>query len=167
MFAGKTTALLQTCLRNEHKLLIVKPALDTRSPKNKIKNHNGIEFKCYDIEAPQNILKLITEDTNHVLIDETQFFPKSILKVVSELLNKKINVTLAGLLHDSNQCHFGSMPVLLAQANKKIELFAQCNYCNHPASLTVRKTQNSQTIQVGGKESYLASCITCRLKENV
>lgn len=161
MFAGKTSFLLNTCGDSENNL-VFKPITDKRSPKNKIKSHDGHEYTCIDIQSPVEILQHIKHNTKNICIDELQFFSEGIMEVIQTIVNRGVNVTASGLLLDSNGNYFGSMKKLLAIANRKIELYSQCSNCNKPASHTIRKNKSKDLIHLGGEESYIVSCSNCK-----
>ena len=114
MFSGKTEELIKQLkeanLANQ-KTLIVKPKIDSRYEKNKIVSHNNTSLDCMPIDSSKEIIKLV-QDVKVVGIDEAQFFDSNITDVCQKLIDKGIQVIVAGLDMDYKKNPFGQMPNL-------------------------------------------------------
>jgi thymidine kinase len=106
----------------------------------------------------------------HVIaIDEAQFLDDAVCDVASSLAMRGRRVLLAGLDTDFRGLPFGPMPQLMAIAEVVDKLHAICVLCGAPATRTQRLIEgepaawNSETIMVGGRESYEARCRACHV----
>jgi thymidine kinase len=117
-----------------------KPDIDTREKTIHSRSSN-VEYECILIPSknPEKIFDYINGQ-KVVLLDEAQFFDKSIAKVVNTLMDNKINVVAAGLDLDYRREPFGSMPELLALATYVKKLHAICDEpnCNELGIFTRR-----------------------------
>lgn len=164
MFSGKTEELIKQLkeanLANQ-KTLIVKPKIDSRYEKNKIVSHNNTSLDCMPIDSSKEIIKLV-QGVKVVGIDEAQFFDSNITDVCQKLIDKGIQVIVAGLDMDYKKNPFGQMPNLLSMADKITKLRAECHNCGQPANFSYRiSEENNQQIMLGEKKEYEARCRNC------
>src|SRR5690606_19055373 len=93
-----------------------------------------------------------------------QFFDEGIVDLVNQLAEKGIRVIVAGLELDFRGEPFGSLPRLLALADKVGKLPAICMICGEPASRSERLVDgrpakyNDPVVIVGAAEMYEARC---------
>jgi len=176
MWSGKTTELLRQYDRKMHakvKCLLVKHGIDTRyQSQNHVVTHvntYGLHTKgqavVYDtISALIHGEGLFADNkTDTVFIDEIQFFPDKHLCL--ELLNVGIDVVLAGLNGDFNQCMFPGMDALFAAASDIRMFTAICGLCHRedaPYSSKLQKGGNQQSIDIGGADKYIPTCLKCK-----
>lgn len=176
MFSGKTDELIRLIGRAEHgakKVQVFKPMVDDRwGAKNTIKSHSGAEHDATPVGSSLDILENLKEKLDVVFVDEIQFFDKQVVDVVEELLNRDIEVVVAGLPLDFRGEEFGEMPALLARADDISRLTAICkcpeddgdHTCGEEATRTQRFIDGNPSsyydpvVQIGGKESYAARC---------
>lgn len=182
MFSGKTGELIDQMERQEiagKVTAIFKPSIDKRYSVKEVVTHSGyrVDAHCVDKDNPQDILRIIQElalkghKVNVVGIDEAQFFTSQIIEVVEELIKKGVDVVVAGLPTDFTDRDFGSMPSLIAKADKIIAKTAICTFqfedgtrCGADATKTQRLVngepahEDDPIILVGGKEAYEARC---------
>jgi thymidine kinase len=95
-------------------------------------------FDAVPIQFAADILLHLEPDTTVVGVDEAQFFDENVISVVQELADRKMRVLVAGLDLDFRAEPFGSMPILMAMAEKVDKLEANCMVCvpgcdPHPA----------------------------------
>lgn len=167
MYAGKTTALigeLTIALDNYKKALIIKPIIDKRYAEDDIVSHDGVSIKEM---ADVDILRLAVDDVptsaqlkniDTLLVDEAQFFSK-LGDHIDNILALGIDIVAVGLDMDSNGVPFGSMPTLLAKANKVYKLTATCSVCDGIATRTYRKPDAAKDqVLIGGTETYEPRC---------
>ena len=87
--------------------------------------------------------------------------------VCAQLADEGRRVIVAGLDQDFRGEPFGSLPLLMAQAEDVTKLQAICMSCGAPASRTQRLIDGrpayyeDATILVGASEVYEARCRTC------
>lgn len=169
MFSGKTgklVAMVDVFGRMGHRVLTVKPIIDSRYGNfAEIHSHDHKTSKAIviDGEAPEIVLeKIVKEHPNKVIFDEVQFFEKSkVKKVVAELKKLGIDVIAAGLLYDYKREPFGATPDLMGLADERMELLAICQKCGNLARHTERVGGGKGTVEVGAADKYIASCDKC------
>ena len=163
MFAGKSELLIHRLKRASYankNIVAFKPAIDNRYSVEKIASHSGHTFDSIPVKNVLDITNYITNDTQVIGIDEAQFFDDSIIQIV-ELLSKNVDVYVAGLDLDSAGKPFGSMPHLLAIADKVTKVSAVCMKCGADATRSQRLVSNSEQVMVGANGTYEARCRKC------
>lgn len=174
MFSGKTEELMRRIKRAEfakQNVLTLKHQLDKRKSHTCLVSHSGQEHAALpihdDSSSIEQILTLTTPLTTVVGIDEIQFFPQSIIHVITELVNRGIRVIVAGLDLDFRGEPFGIMPQLLSMADDVQKLKAICVICRNDAHHTQRIVNGAPAkyddpiILVGAEECYEARCRDC------
>jgi thymidine kinase len=167
MFSGKTEELIRRLRRAtiaKEKVQVFKPAVDIRYAVEKVTSHAGMDFDAVPVECAADILDHIEPDTQVIGIDEAQFFDPEIIPVAQTLANRAIRVIVAGLDQDFRGEPFGSMPTLMALAERVDKLTAICMVCGQPASRTQRLVNGKPAryhdpiVIVGASEMYEARC---------
>lgn len=167
MFSGKTEELIRRLKRAtiaRQKVQVFKPLIDIRYDAEKVTSHAGIVYDALPVKDSREVLVNLAPETTVVGIDEAQFFDEGIVDLVNQLAEKGIRVIVAGLELDFRGEPFGSMPRLLALAEKVDKLQAICMICGEPASRTQRLVDgrpakyNDPVVIVGAAEMYEARC---------
>lgn len=167
MFCGKTEELIRRLKRAviaRQKVQVFKPVIDQRYSVDKVTSHAGTAFDAVSIASAADILRSLETDTTVVGIDEAQFLEPDIVPIVRSLAAKGIRVIVAGLDLDFRGEPFGSMPVLMAEAERVDKLQAICMVCGEPASRTQRLVNGNPAyyedpiVIVGAAEMYEARC---------
>jgi thymidine kinase len=167
MFSGKTEELIRRLRRAtiaRQKVQVFKPAIDIRYAVEKVKSHSGNDFAATPIKTSKDILPHLASDTTVVGIDEAQFLDAEIVPLVQSLADKGLRVIVAGLDQNFRGEPFGSMPVLMALAEKVDKLSAICMVCGEPATRTQRLVNGKPAkfddplVVVGASEMYEARC---------
>lgn len=170
MFSGKSEELISRLKRAELAQLQVcafKPRLDDRITIEYIHSHSGNKFKVIALENPEDIIPFLTDDISIIGIDEVQFFPKEIIKIIIDLVDSGRRVITAGLDLDFRGIPFGHMPTLMAIADKVTKLKAVCIKCGKDAHFTQRLIDGKAAkfddpiILIGAQECYQARCRDC------
>jgi thymidine kinase len=170
MFSGKTEELLRRLRRAtiaKQKIQVFKPRLDHRYGVERVTSHDGLHVDAQPVARARDILDLIAPDTTVVGIDEAQFFDEEIPNVIQELAETGKRVIATGLDMDFRGQPFGSMPILLAQAESVEKVRAICVICGDVASRTQRLVDgrpaacDDPIIVVGASETYEARCRAC------
>lgn len=169
MFSGKTgklVAMVEVFTRMGHKVLTVKPKLDTRySHKEEIHSHDHRTSHALvvDGESPNSIIeKILADGADKVIFDEVQFFDKEkIKKVILDLKKRGLHVIAAGLMYDFRRHPFGATPELLGLADESLELMAVCQKCGSLARHSERVGGSKNQVFVGAGDTYIAVCETC------
>ena len=167
MFCGKTEELIRRLRRAiiaKKKVQVFKPAIDNRYVVEKVHSHAGMEIDAIPIDDIMDIYKYLKADTDVVGIDEAQFFSTRIVEVGENLVDHGIRVIFAGLDTDFRGEPFGSMPQLMARAERVDKLHAICMVCGEDACRTQRLVDGKPAnyddplVIVGTAEMYEARC---------
>jgi thymidine kinase len=171
MFSGKSEELIRRLRRAKiakQRVVVFKPALDTRYATEQIVSHNGMALDAYATDNPQDIIDhVIKHGIDVVGIDEVQFFPKEIINAICQLVALGKQVIVGGLDLDFRGVPFGPMPTLLAIADEVTKLQAICSKCGCNAHFSQRLVNgkpakfNDPIILVGAQETYQARCRGC------
>ncbi|HZW61312.1 MAG TPA: thymidine kinase [Candidatus Babeliales bacterium] len=173
MFSGKSEELIRRLRRAKiarQKVVIFKNGLDDRhiNAYEYVVSHDGNKIEAHPVHDVTDV-KLIARhlQADVIGIDEVQFFPKEIIRVICDLIELNKRVIVAGLDLDFRGVPFGPMPILLAIADKITKLQAICSLCGIDAHFTQRLVNNEPAkyddpiILVGAQESYQARCREC------
>lgn len=162
MFAGKSELLIHRLNRASYakkRIVAFKPAIDNRYSEQEIASHSGLKYKCVCITNPYEIYDFLGNNIVDVVgIDEAQFFPKDIETIVQDLNTWNIDIYITGLDLDSKGNPFGSMPYLLALADKVTKVSAVCMLCGEDATRSQRVVDSTEQVLVGATDSYEARC---------
>jgi thymidine kinase len=164
MFSGKTEELLRLLRRASiggRSVLLVRPAVDTRSPAQVAESRSGARYACTSVAAATDIAgTVMSSPVEVVAIDEIEFFGKEVADVANRLATDGYQVIVAGLDTDFAGRPFGALPTLLAQADSVTKLTAVCTFpgCGADATRTQRLVDNQPAaiddplIVIGGTE---------------
>ena len=167
MFSGKTDELIRRLIRAtiaKQKVQVFKPAIDIRYAVEKVASHAGSTFDAIPVESAAEIRSRLDKDTTVVGIDEAQFFDPEVVIIARELAGRGVRVLIAGLDTDFRGEPFGSMPVLMSEAEDVSKLHAICMVCGDDASRTQRLVNgkparhDDPVVIVGASELYEARC---------
>ena len=163
MFAGKSELLIHRLKRASYakkNIIAFKPAIDNRYSVTEIASHSGQTYKSIAVKSATDITDYITNDIDVIGIDEAQFFDNYIIDLV-EILSSKVDIYVAGLDLDSAGKPFGSMPYLLAIADKVTKVSAVCMKCGADATRSQRLVNSKEQVMVGASGTYEARCRKC------
>jgi thymidine kinase len=167
MFSGKTEELIRRLRRAgiaRQKVQVFKPAIDNRYAVEKVKSHAGMDFDAIPVRAAADITTFLEADTTVVGIDEAQFLDAEVIPLVRALADRGVRVIVAGLDQDFRGEPFGSMPTLLALAERVDKLQAICMVCGEEGTRTQRLVNgrpahyHDPVVIVGASEMYEARC---------
>jgi len=170
MFAGKTEELIRRATQAGfagQKVQAFKHTLDNRYHEEALISHSGTRFPATAVPTAGEILVLIREETRVVAIDEAHFFDPELPEVCEKLANQGIRVIVAGLDLDFRGKPFGSVPILMAQAEDVIKLRSICVICGSWATRSQRlingrpASYDDPVILVGASGVYEARCRGC------
>lgn len=181
MFSGKSEELLRRLRRAEiagHKVVVVKPTIDHRYSQKEVVSHAGSKMPALVVNEISD-LRFETVGYDVVGIDEVQFFDgknsfssghEDFLIETLLTMSKRQLVIVSGLDMTYRGEPFGSMPTLMAVADRVEKLNAVCHSCGQDAMMTQRLVDGKPapftgpTIEVGGIETYEARCRNCYQK---
>jgi thymidine kinase len=168
MFSGKTEELLRRLRRAEiakQNIVLVRPAIDTRSEEGIVLTHNGTKMPSIVAKNSSFVLDL-AQYYDVIGIDEVQFFNRDLIDVILYLTRQRV-VICSGLDTNYRYEPFGIVPELMAYAEKVDKLTAICNSCGNEATRTQRLINgkpasfSGDEIMIGGLETYQARCRNC------
>ncbi|MCB1051474.1 MAG: thymidine kinase [Acidobacteria bacterium] len=150
------------------KVLLVKPALDTRFGFAHIRSRAGLEKPADVLLHPDSVLPFADfEACDCLLVDEAQFLSPAVIDQLREVTRRlKVPVICYGLRTDFRTHLFEGARRLLEIADAIEEIKTTCNFCNRKAIFNL-KFLNGQpslegpTIDLGAEEKYLPACHAC------
>lgn len=142
MFSGKTAELVRLLRRAEiagRRVVLVRPALDSRETGSKVRSRAGVNFRAKVVEGATAIPAAVTAARAAVVgIEEAEFFGPDLPAVVEALAAEGRDVIVSGLDTDFLGRPFGSLPTLLAIADQVTKLTAICTVCGEEATRSQR-----------------------------
>ena len=169
-FNGKSEELIRRVKRAiiaRRAVQVFKPAIDDRFGNALVRSHDGDSFVARPVRSSADISRSVEPETSVVGIDEVQFFESGIVDVVRSLVVSGRRVICAGLDLDFRGEPFGSVPLLLALAERVDKLEAICVVCGEAATRTQRIVNgvpaffDEPIIVIGAQEAYEARCRGC------
>src|SRR5512138_1999647 len=114
MFSGKSEELIRRVRRAliaKKRVQVFKSHLDERyAGIYHVSSHDGRTVEAIPIDTPEQIARMVHDDTQVVAIDEAQFLDASIVPLVTSLANRGVRVIIAGTDSDFRGEPFGPMP---------------------------------------------------------
>ncbi len=168
MFSGKTEELIRRLRRAQiarRRVQVFKPRIDDRYVQYAIASHSDLRLEATPVDQPAEILKLVSDRTEVIGIDEAQFFAPDIVSVCERLANLGKRVIVAGLDQDYLGRPFDPVPALMAVAEYVTKTLAVCSHCGAPANrsqrLAAAQAESSARVVVGAAQTYEARCRRC------
>jgi thymidine kinase len=163
MYAGKTSALLQKILWDNHcgnSVIVLKPEIDKRYSEDKIQTHNHLSYECVNMKSWTQInTDLDLQIYNSVYLDEVQFMDTTdTVANTVRLLSMGVNVIAAGLNQDSLGRPFETTALLMALSDDIQLISSICNVCGRPATRTQRLVDDGDRVIVGSHGVYEPRC---------
>ncbi len=163
MFSGKTEELLRRLRRAkiaQIKMVIFKPAIDTRYSEYRIVSHDTNYFPSLSINESKDIIKN-SQEASLIALDEAQFFDEGIIEVLETLAIQGKRIIVAGLDMDYKGLPFGPMPKIMAIAEYVTKLNAICVKCGGLGTHSYRLSDRSGLVLLGEKDHYEPRCRKC------
>jgi thymidine kinase len=173
MNAGKSAHLLMVrhnYIERGQRVLIFKPAIDTRAGERAIWTRMGLEAQAdavlmpdSDLKAVYSILVATLGPVDCVLVDEAQFLtPRQVEDLCRIADEQQIPVMAFGLRADFRGDLFPGSAALFAMADRIEEMKTIC-WCGRKATMNARlidgkTSKEGPQVQVGGNESYISLC---------
>jgi thymidine kinase len=160
MFSGKTEELIRRLVRARiarQRVVVFKPAIDTRYAMEDVVTHGGVRLPCVPVERASDIEARVG-DAEVIGIDEAQFFDLSLVGVANRLANGGRRVVIAGLDQDFRGEPFEPLPQLLAVAEYITKNLAVCMVCGGPADRSQRLIARDVRVVLGSGDAYEARC---------
>lgn len=149
-------------------VLILKPALDDRFGREKVRSRAGIEKDADMLIEHDTLLNFDDfEGISCVLVDEVQFLSPDFIDQLRELSRvKDIPVICYGLRTNFKTYLFDGSKRMMELADSIEEIKTTCYYCNSKAIMNLKHvnglaTNEGPAIQLGAEESYFPVCYKC------
>lgn len=163
MFAGKTSMLLRrvTQARAAGRVVqVVRPAMDHRSAAHAIQTHGGERMQACSVATAHEVRAAVGQ-ADMAVIDEAHFFGAELAGACATLLDRGVDVIVAGVDIDHFGRDFEPFPALIAMARVVHRLQGTCARCGQPSTHTQRMVPDGARIVVGGVEAYQPRCAAC------
>lgn len=154
------------------KVILMKPDLDTRFAKDRIRSRAGLEMAADILIIDETSLRGVDyTGISCILVDEAQFLSA---KVIEELryisLEWDLPILCYGLRTDFKTNLFEGSARLMELADSIEEVKATCHYCNRKSIMNLKHVQGVATnegvsIDLGAEEKYYAACYKCYRRE--
>jgi len=154
------------------KVCLIKPELDIRFGKEKIKSRAGLEKQADLLVKPDTTLdfKKFT-NVSCILVDEAQFLSEYLINQLREIsVTLHIPVICYGLRTDFKSRLFEGSRRLMEVADSIEEVKCTCHFCSKKAIMNLKHvnglaTVEGPSIQLGCEELYFPTCYSCYNKQ--
>lgn len=154
------------------KILLMKPDLDTRFSKERIKSRAGLEMKADLLIVNEGSLQeLDYEGVSCILVDEAQFLSAKVIEGLRQIaLSLEIPVLCYGLRTDFKSYLFEGSARLMELADSIEEVKATCHFCNRKSIMNLKHvngvaTSEGPSVELGAEEKYFPACYSCYSRE--
>jgi thymidine kinase len=154
------------------KIILMKPDMDIRFGKDRIKSRAGLETQADLLIVDEHSLcGLDYSGVSCILVDEVQFLSA---KVIDELrriaLDFDIPILCYGLRTDFKSNLFEGAARLFELADSIEEVKATCHYCNRKSIMNLKHVNGLATcegpsVELGAEEKYFPTCYKCYRRE--
>lgn len=173
--SAKTLNLLAVAhnYRNQgKKICLIKPELDTRFGREKIKSRAGLEKEADILVKPDTQLDFKQfSNVSCILVDEAQFLSEYLINQLREItVLLHIPVICYGLRCDFKSKLFEGSKRLMEVADSIEEIKCTCNFCNKKSVMNLKHvnglaTVEGPSVQLGCEELYFPVCFDCYKKQ--
>lgn len=154
------------------KVLLMKPDLDTRFGKERIKSRAGLEMQAdLLIEGVHSLRQFDYHDIDCILVDEAQFLSKEVIEDLRRItLEFDVPVLCYGLRTDFKSHLFDGSLRLMELADSIEEVKATCHYCDRKSIMNLKHVNGIATcegpsVELGAEEKYVPACYKCYRKK--
>jgi thymidine kinase len=173
MFSGKTDELIRRArdaVQAGRHVVVLKPAIDTRHPPDRIVSHSGNSFAASSAASSADIIAAAA-GAQAVFVDEVQFFDAGLVDAADLLRAQGVDVVGAGLDLDFRREPFPTTRAL-GEAAARVQRFeARCGRCGRAATVTQRLVGGrpaplgDSVVRIGDEELYEPRCEQCWAEE--
>jgi len=150
------------------RVLVMKPSLDDRFGKERVKSRAGLERDADLLVEPGSKLDPSQfSGINCVLVDEAQFLSKELVDQLRAIsCDMDIPIICYGLRTDFRTDLFDGSRRLLEVADEISEVKTTCFFCDSRALFNLKfangkPTREGPAIDLGAEEKYLPACARC------
>ena len=152
-------------------VFLIKPSLDDRFGKKKIKSRAGLE-KVADLLVKSDTVLAMKEfmGISCILVDEVQFLSSFLIEQIRDItLVMDVPAICYGLRTDFKSNLFEGSKRLMELADSLEEVKSTCYFCNKKSILNLKHvngvaTVDGPTIQLGTEELYYPACYKCYME---
>lgn len=173
--SAKTLNLLAVAhnYRNQgKKICLIKPELDIRFGKDKIRSKAGLEKVADLLVKPDTELDLKEfNNISCILVDEAQFLSEFLINQFREItIVLHIPVICYGLRSDFKSKLFEGSKRLMEIADSVEEIKCTCHFCNKKSVMNLKHIDGvasvkGPSVQLGCEELYFPACYNCYKKQ--
>lgn len=150
------------------KVLLMKPNLDTRFGRERIKSRAGLEMQADVLIDTVDSLKGVDfKGVSCILVDEVQFLPALVIEELRRIaLEWEIPILCYGLRTDFKSRLFEGSARLIELADSIEEIKATCHFCEKKSIMNLKHvngvaTNEGPTVELGADEKYFPACYKC------
>jgi thymidine kinase len=150
------------------KVLLMKPGLDVRFGKDRIKSRAGLEQQAdILIDNELSLREIDYTGIDCILVDEAQFLSAKVIEELRAITLKwDIPIICYGLRTNFKSTLFEGSARLLELSDSIEEVKATCYYCNKKSIMNLKlvdgiAVDEGATIELGQEEKYLPTCYRC------
>ena len=147
---------------------LLKPALDSRFGRQKIKSRAGLEMTADILVEPDTVLdRKEIANVACILVDEVQFVSEELINQLRNIsIEMDIPVICYGLRTDFKSHLFEASKRLMELADSIEEVKSTCNFCGRKSTMNLKHvngvaTVEGPSIQLGAEEMYFPACYKC------
>jgi thymidine kinase len=152
---------------------LIKPDLDVRFGREKIKSRAGLEVDAdLLVDGTTDLFERDFTDVSCILVDEVQFLPAKVIDQLRRItLEKEIPVICYGLRTDFRTRFFEGSLRLMELADSIEEVKSTCAFCNKKAIMNLKHVNgvpslSGPTVDLGAEEKYFPVCYCCYTSEH-
>ncbi len=171
MFSGKSSRLflaLETLRHKNKRVVLFKPAIDTRGDKGRVTTHNGMSSvePAVIIDSASDVLHHVASlehKPDVVAVDEAFMLP-GIADTLLFLYRLETSIIVSSIELGYDGKRFVEVEKMLPWATSIEKCVAACAVCGADARFTHKKADDDDDksdIQVGGAETYEPRCFSC------
>jgi thymidine kinase len=150
----------------------MRPALDVRFGKDKIKSRAGLEMQAdILIDDEKSLQGRDYTGISCILVDEVQFLSAKVIEELRRIsLECDIPILCYGLRTNFKTYLFEGSMRLMELADSIEEVKATCHYCNRKSIMNLKHVNGlavseGPSIELGAEEKYFPTCYKCYCRE--
>lgn len=154
------------------KVLVMKPDLDIRFGKERIKSRAGLEMQAdVLIQNVDSLRGIDYSGISCILVDEAQFLSALVIEEFRRItLDWNIPILCYGLRTDFKSRLFEGSLRLMELADSIEEVKATCHYCDRKSIMNLKHVNGIATcegpsVDLGAEEKYFPTCYKCYKRE--
>ena len=154
------------------KILLMKPDLDVRFGRERIKSRAGLEMQADVLLTDETSIQGIDySGVDCILVDEAQFLSAKVIEEFRRItMQWDIPIICYGLRTDFKTRLFEGSSRLFELADSIEEVKATCHFCNKKSIMNLKHvnglaTNQGPSVDLGAEEKYFPACYKCYCQE--